>query len=155
MYQKILVPLDGSRRAEAILPYVIELAQGQESSLLLLNVVEPILTTVSPYPSPITFDVEALSEQKNRVEAYLADLASNLIDRGIPTDTLVEQGSIVATTASVAEREDVDLIAIASHGRTGLARAFYGSVAAGLLNRVDRPLLLIRSIDEQVDAAKS
>ena len=47
----------------------------------------------------------------------------------------------------VAEREDADLIAMASHGHTGLARVFYGSVAAGVLNKADRPLLLIRALD--------
>ena len=56
MYKKILVPLDGSRRAEAILPYVIELAHSQDSKVVLLNVVEPMLSTISPYPTPITFD---------------------------------------------------------------------------------------------------
>jgi len=47
------------------------------------------------------------------------------------------------------EREGADLIAMASHGRTGLARVFYGSVAAGILHKVDRPLLLIRSEGEE------
>jgi nucleotide-binding universal stress UspA family protein len=46
---------------------------------------------------------------------------------------------------SAAERNDADLIALASHGRTGLAQVFYGSVAAGVLHRIDRPLLLIRA----------
>jgi nucleotide-binding universal stress UspA family protein len=45
----------------------------------------------------------------------------------------------------VADREQADLIAMASHGRTGLARVFYGSVASGVLNQADRPLLLIRT----------
>ena len=59
--------------------------------------------------------------------------------------SFVEQGPVVGTILNVAEREQVDLIAMASHGRTGLARVFYGSVAAGILQQVDRPLLLIRS----------
>jgi nucleotide-binding universal stress UspA family protein len=54
-------------------------------------------------------------------------------------------GAIVAEIIDAAEREGADLIAMASHGRTGLARVFYGSVAAGVLHRVDRPLLLVRS----------
>ena len=48
----------------------------------------------------------------------------------------------------MAARENADLIAMASHGRTGLGRVFYGSVAAGVLHRADRPLLLIRAQDE-------
>jgi nucleotide-binding universal stress UspA family protein len=57
----------------------------------------------------------------------------------------VGHGSPVDAIIAAAEAETADLVAMASHGRTGLARAFYGSVAAGVLNRVDRPLLMVRS----------
>ena len=62
------------------------------------------------------------------------------------TDICVANGPIVERIIDVAGGEDADLIAIASHGRTGLSRVFYGSVAAGLLHRIDRPLLIIRSV---------
>jgi nucleotide-binding universal stress UspA family protein len=57
----------------------------------------------------------------------------------------VESGNVVETIIRVAAEESADLIAMASHGRGGLSRVFYGSVAAGTLQQVDRPLLLIRS----------
>ncbi|MCB0075487.1 MAG: universal stress protein, partial [Caldilineaceae bacterium] len=60
---------------------------------------------------------------------------------------VVEQGPIVRTILDVAERENADLIAMASHGRSGLARVFYGSVAAGVLQSADRPLLIVRAQD--------
>lgn len=148
MYKKILVPLDGSRRAEAILPHVIELAQSQGSKLILLTVVEPMLSTVSPYPAPVTFDAEVFSQQTKTSETYIKNLASELTDRGIETEGLIEHGRIVNTIINAAERKEVDLIAIASHGRTGMSRALYGSVAAALLYQVDRPLLLIRAVVE-------
>jgi len=56
--------------------------------------------------------------------------------------------TIVDAICETAELEKVDLIAMASHGRTGAARVFYGSVAAGVLHRVDRPLLIIRSRED-------
>ncbi|HUV92071.1 MAG TPA: universal stress protein, partial [Anaerolineales bacterium] len=65
--------------------------------------------------------------------------------KGIQAKSFVEQGPVVKTIINVAEREGVDLIAMASHGRSGLSRVFYGSVAAGVLNQVARPLLLIRA----------
>lgn len=145
MYKKILVPLDGSRRAEAILPHVIELADHLASTVLLLNVVEPIVTNVSPYPTMISFDAEVFTRQTEWAKGYLADCAAELSDRGIHVETIVEHGPVVSSIVEVAKRHDADLIAIASHGRTGLARAFYGSVAAGLLNQADRPMLLIRA----------
>lgn len=58
---------------------------------------------------------------------------------------VVEEGSPARVISEVAERENVDLVAMASHGLSGLARVFYGSVAAGVLHRIDRPLLIIRS----------
>jgi nucleotide-binding universal stress UspA family protein len=58
---------------------------------------------------------------------------------------MVVRGPVVETIINVAEREGADLTAMASHGRTGLERVFYGSVAVGVLHHVDRPLLLVRS----------
>jgi nucleotide-binding universal stress UspA family protein len=63
-------------------------------------------------------------------------------------EVFAEEGPVVRTILDVAQRENVDLIAMASHGRTGLARVYYGSVAAGVLHQVDRPLLLIRAEDD-------
>ena len=57
----------------------------------------------------------------------------------------VSKEMVVKAIIDAAERENADLVAMASHGRSGLSRAFYGSVAAGVLQRIDRPLLLIRS----------
>jgi nucleotide-binding universal stress UspA family protein len=57
----------------------------------------------------------------------------------------VQEGPVVQGIIDAAETENADLIAIASHGRTGLSRIFYGSVTSGILNRIDRPLLIIRS----------
>ena len=64
---------------------------------------------------------------------------------GINSKIHVIYGPLLEGILNIAAQEDVDLIALASHGRGGLARVFYGSVAAGLLHRVDRPLLVIRS----------
>jgi len=81
----------------------------------------------------------------NEVETYLAGIGGEFREMGISTKSLVEEGSIVGTIINVAEKNDVDIIAMASHGRTGLSHVFYGSVAAGVLHRIDRPLLIIRA----------
>jgi nucleotide-binding universal stress UspA family protein len=59
----------------------------------------------------------------------------------------VTHGPTAKKILEMSEQEEADLIAMASHGRTGLARVFYGSVAAGVLHSADRPLLLIRSVE--------
>jgi nucleotide-binding universal stress UspA family protein len=79
--------------------------------------------------------------------AYLDGKQGALQGRGIDVKCLVESGPVVNGILEAAERENADLIAMASHGRTGLGRVFYGSVAAGVLHKADRPLLLVRSAD--------
>ena len=147
MYKKILVPLDGSKRAEAILPHVEGLIEDNGGEVMLLQVIEPhalIVTPVGGYP---LIEQEWLKRETQNAEKYLIALQNKLRLKGISSRKHIAQGPIVEEIINAAEREDADLIAMASHGRTGLSRAFYGSVAAGVLHRIDRPLLIVRSLD--------
>jgi nucleotide-binding universal stress UspA family protein len=91
---------------------------------------------------------EVLDRLAKEANTYLSTLQDQLRAKQIEAKTVIEYGPVVSTLLTIAERENADLIALASHGRTGLARVFYGSVAAGLLNRTDRPLLLIRAHEQ-------
>jgi nucleotide-binding universal stress UspA family protein len=145
MYNTILVPLDASKRAEAILPHVEVLAQKFGARLVLLQVVEPLISPANAGGMAPYYDVELVNRWLAEAKTYLAGLQDNLRTRNIEAKIVVEEGQIVRSILEVAQRDNVDLIALASHGRTGLARVFYGSVAAGILNQADRPLLLIRA----------
>jgi len=145
MYKTILAPLDGSKRAEKILPHVEALAQKFGATLILMQVVDPAITEDAPYDIVPNYDPEQAAQLLEEAKAYLNKLKERCQSKGIETKTVFESGSIVLAIIDVATREQADLIAIASHGRTGLARVFYGSVAAGLLNRTDWPLLIIRA----------
>jgi len=146
MYKKILVPLDGSKRAEAILPHIEELALTFGAQVILLQVIEPhyVYTSFAGYE---TINVEAISREAktHRVELYLSALVEEFREKGIIAKSIIEYESVAHTIMKIAEHEEVDLIAMASHGRTGLARVFYGSVAASLIHLVDRPLLIVRA----------
>jgi nucleotide-binding universal stress UspA family protein len=151
MYEKILVPLDGSKRAEMIRPHVRELASRFQATVILLMVIEHI------YAGPvgeafIGLDEKGFDEKlddgefyPDRSEVYLDGIASKFRNKGIACKTLVAHGPVVEKIIEAATAEDVDLIAMTSHGYGGLTRIFYGSVAAGILNRVDRPLFIVRS----------
>jgi len=145
MYNSILVPLDGSKRAEAILPHVENLAQRYNAKVTFLQVVEPTPVVVGPEAAYMTLHQHELTERTKQAELYLAARQGEFHEKGIETQTRVVYGPVVGAIIDAAEDEDVDLIALASHGRSGLSRVFYGSVAAGVLHRVDRPLLLVRS----------
>jgi nucleotide-binding universal stress UspA family protein len=143
MYNKILVPLDGSKRAEAILPHVEYLARCHKAKVVFLQVIEPrplIVDGVSVGPDLVEYE-----EHHKTAQAYMNNRQNKFREHGIETKIILVSGPVVEEIINAAEREEIDLIAMASHGRTGLARVFYGSVAAGLLHRIDRPLLLIRS----------
>ena len=144
MYHKILVPLDGSKRAEKILPHVEELASRYKARVLFLQVVE-YKTITTPEGAFINLSEQEFEQAQKLAEAYLSGIQGEFREKNIESRTRVLYGPVVEGILNIAAQEDVDLIALASHGRGGLARVFYGSVAAGLLQRVDRPMLIIRS----------
>lgn len=144
MYQTILVPLDGSKRAERILKHAEELARCFNAKIIFLQVV-----TV---PNLVGFDASGillyhhnLELQAKQAESYLNSLKGEFREKGIEAKTCVVGGPVVEQIIDCALRENADLVAMSSHGRTGLSRAFYGSITAGVLNLIDRPLLIIRS----------
>lgn len=159
MYKKILVPLDGSQRAEAILPHVIEIAKSSDATVVLMSVLDPSMLNVelvSPFASA-TFNRfhDGLSALWEESREYLRETQKALWEHKLDVETRLEYGAVVDTIARMAEEDDVDLIAIASHGRSGLGHLFYGSVASGVLNRLDRPMLVIKSRSIQPDADPS
>lgn len=141
MYQTILVPLDGSTRAESILPYVENQALQFKSKVIFLQVWtvhEAIISHANDY-------ILDYNQKKEAISKYLASIQAGFQKKGIESICFVEMGDAVETILSVAQRENADLIAIASHGRSGLSRVFYGSVAAGIMQKIDRPMLVIRT----------
>lgn len=144
MYRTILVPLDGSERAEAIIPHVENLARHQNAKVVLTQVIEPVSRSfvLDPdAPPKYKFNTAAADTAKN----YLAKLQKQFEDQGIDTETLLMWGPAVEGIIHAANEVKAELIALTNQGRTGLAQVFYGSVASGMLNQVRRPLLLVRS----------
>jgi len=144
MYRKILVPLDGSKRAEKILPHVEELAIRYKAKIIFMQVVE-YKTVPTPEGAFINLTDEEFDQAKIQAETHLSGIQGEFREKNIESQFRVTYGPVVEGIIKIAAQEGVDLIALASHGRSGVSRVFYGSVAAGLLHRVDRPLLIIRS----------
>lgn len=140
--RRMVVPLDGSPLAEAVLGQVRVLAAARGTEVLLLRVVEP--------PVPLEVDGEGyLSLPKRDAELaeaqrYLERVAGQLRAEGVAVTTRVLLDQAVPTILAVAADYRADLIAMATHGRGGLARLVLGSVAAGVLHRACTPLLLVR-----------
>ncbi|MBP9500856.1 MAG: universal stress protein [Candidatus Promineofilum sp.] len=149
MYQTILVPLDGSELAESVLPHVEGLAMLFKSAVVLLHVMElPHLVGLPKgdiYDSLPQMTPAEVNDQMGEARHYLDRVVEHMDKKGIVARGLVEYGPVVTTIMRVARQLEVDLIAMASHGRGGLTDVYYGSVAGGVLQRIDRPLLIVRA----------
>ena len=145
MYNTILVPLDRSKRAEVILQHVESLALKYKAKVVFMKVIDVPPLKIGYSRKALEQYRKDLEVQEKRDGEYLADMQRDFMEKGINAATHLTQGPVVEEIINTAEQESADLIAIASHGRGGLSRSFYGSVSAALLQRIDRPLLLIRS----------
>ena len=147
MYKSILVPLDGSYRAEKILPHVKKMAQCTGARVILMQVVVPVYYMMDPQVTYVNINMEETQWRLDEAKTYLEQITQEFSEKSIQVDIRVEQGPIVETIIEIAQETDASMIALASHGRSGLGQVFYGSVTAGILQRVDRPLLVVRSRD--------
>jgi len=149
MYQTILVPLDGSKRAEAILGHVEHLVKNNNATVILLKVEEE--TILLGHDEVIDVD-KYRKKYEERIElskAYLETLKNSFSEKGINAVTQIAYGSVVRAILNAASETNSNLIALATHGFGGLAKVSYGSVAAGLLQAAEIPILLIRSCSDK------
>ena len=148
MYRTILVPLDGSQRAEKILSHVEHIAKRNQAKVVFLKVEEePVMLDRDEVIDYERYHAR-FEEQKERSRSYLAALQSRFKELGIPADFRLAYGSVVKSILTTATDTGADLLAIATHGWSGLAWVSYGSVAAGVLQATELPILLIQSRGE-------
>ena len=145
MYKTILVPLDGSKRAEAVLPHAEEMAIRYGAEIIFLRVEELYAMLEWDEVVDLAKCHEKFDTRKKESESYLAQLKTEFRDKGVQADARVVHGPVVKSILTAAEEMDVDIIVMASHGLSGWPRTFYGSVTAGVLQKIDRPLLIIRT----------
>lgn len=144
MYHSILVPLDGSEMAESILDHVHDLARMDQAKVTLLQVEEAPLMLGRDEVIDTNAYKKHLKKRKKRVKSYLLNLVENLRESGIEAHYKIGYGPVIKSIMDIAEEEKADLIAMATHGFVGLSRSIYGSVAAGLVQRVHCPILITR-----------
>jgi nucleotide-binding universal stress UspA family protein len=139
----ILVPLDGSPLAELALREALVLAQLPESKVFLLHVVAPIEDVITDG------EVIAVDQQweNKRIYAlkYLQGICSRPEWKNVKTQTAVEMGIPVEVILDFARKHKIDWIVMSTHGRTGINRWVYGSVATKVLEAADRTVVLVRA----------
>ena len=166
--RKVLIPMDGSELSRHILDHVQRLLAPSECELLLLRVAEPPegRTAFPPRPVSLTWteplydsreDIELAQHPlyasqswqniRSAIEAEMLDQVHTLKDAGYTVKVLVRFGDPAREIVDAAAREHADLVAMATHGRTGLGRMLLGSVTEQVLRSLETPLLIIRPFE--------
>lgn len=152
MSYNILVCLDGSPLAEQILPYATAQAERFGGHMVLLQVVGTPKAIYAPgiEAVPIAVPLDQVPREEATAREYLERLAQPLRQVGIDVECLTLVGSPGESIVRYAEEQDFHLVALATHGRSGLGRLVFGSVADHVIRNSRRPILLIKPIDGDV-----
>ena len=148
MYKRALVPLDGSSVAETIIPFIVDIAGPLDMEVVLLRVVEPMTPVVIEGSRQI--ELEDVEARRTDAEEYLAPIAVELRNKAVRVESRVRRGNPTEEIVAAARETGADLIAMSTHGRGGLGRLVFGSVAQAVLRHVDMPVLLMRVTEAQV-----
>ena len=150
MYKRALVPLDGSMIAEAIVPFILEIAGPLDMEVVLLRVAVPAPPVLFEGASQVI--VDDVDKLRSEAEEYLASIATALRARGVRVTIHVRVGDAVSQILAGAHEADADLIAMTTHGRGGLGRLVFGSIAEAVLRQAEIPVFLMRQTKAQVAA---
>jgi nucleotide-binding universal stress UspA family protein len=148
MYKKVLVPLDGSELAECVLPHVETIAAGcGTEAVIFLRVVEPVVIPSAYFGAD--FSGEELTRLNNEHQTAAKEYIDKLIARtrydGVKVEGKTAAGRAAEVIADFAKDNGIDLITIATHGRSGVSRWVWGSVAERVLRSSCVPVLMIRA----------
>ncbi len=147
MYQNILVPLDGSKLAECVLPHVEALTRGFKAKVTFLRVIEPRCPKAEDagdydFPEEVVRRIE--SKNRDEAQGYLKKVMAAGPYDDARIESVILSGDVVETMMEYIARNHVDLIVMATHGLSGLSRWVWGSVADRILRSAGVPVLIVR-----------
>ncbi len=151
MFERVLVPLDGSKVGEAALPVieklVTKLPPETNIEITLLGVITLLRhwVVVGEASAPVSYTEEELDLIKQRVSNYLERTAESLRGKGITVRAVVSSGNASEEILKTADEINADLIAMSTHGRSGLRRMAFGSITDKVLRGAGRPVLMVRA----------
>lgn len=148
MYKRAVVALDGSPVAEAIVPFILEVAGPLDMEVVLVRVNRPVPPEVIEGSRHVV--VEDPEVSRIDAEEYLAPIAIELRGKGVRVRTQVRRGQPAEEIVAAARESGADLIAMTTHGRSGLGRLLFGSVAEQVLRESRLPVFLMRVTEAQV-----
>jgi Universal stress protein UspA and related nucleotide-binding proteins len=148
--RRILLPTDFSGCANYALPYAAAIARAVDATVVCVNVVEPIVPAVGYTGMVEAMPIAEMSEQmEDSAERELPDVMRCDELRGLKVEEVIGHGDAAAEIVRVADEQDVDLIVISSHGRTGLGRIIFGSTAEAVVRHARCPVLVVKPPPEE------
>jgi nucleotide-binding universal stress UspA family protein len=154
MFKRLLVPLDGSRFASRALRYAAEVAQRFGAEVILIQVIKPATPVidagapvgVSPAAAEIVLQAALEADKRNaaRARRYLSGKVRAIRSRRIRSSYHVLMGEAARSIMEFSEKENIDLVVMTTHGKSGLRRALMGSVADVVIRESGKPVLVIR-----------
>lgn len=146
MYKKILVPLDGSQLAECVIPHIEAIAKSLDGEVELISVIEPVEIPTRGKIALSDDDLKAInSEVKKEAHKYLNTVAARLKRSNIKAHPVILTGKPAESLIEYTENNDVDLLIMATHGRSGITKWFWGSIAEKVLRAINVPVLLVKT----------
>jgi nucleotide-binding universal stress UspA family protein len=146
MFQRILIPYDGSERSRQAIPIAARLARAHNGVVLLLQVTPPLIEDVWQMDTPLLMPQESWQAEQADITAELKAIASCEELQGIPIETTIvgREGSTAKTILEIARSWHADLIILCSHGRTGFTRWVLGSIVDTIVRQSPIPTLILR-----------
>ena len=143
-YRHILVPLDGSPLAEVALAHALALARACGAEVTLLNSVSPMDEVMVSEGEPV-FLADLWKARQQAAQTYLDSVSQRPEWRELKTHRIVENAPAAEAIVDHARKHAVDVIVMATHGRSGFRRWVFGGVAEKVLRGADRPVLMVRA----------
>jgi len=142
---KILVTLDGSQFSEAIIPHVEKLAKSMNSEVTLLRVIESAkLPQLAAYSDREKYEKDFMAKMEREAERYLDKKRTALESKGVKVNSVFLTGKPVETILQYSEEKSANLVALTTHGFSGISKWAYGSVASKIIEGSPKPILLVR-----------
>ncbi|MGZ5435246.1 MAG: universal stress protein [Pyrinomonadaceae bacterium] len=148
--KKILLPTDFSGCANYALPYAAAIARATKAKIICVHVVEPVVPAVGYTGLVDPMPIADISEQlEDSAERQLPKLAECEECTGLKVEEVIVHGDAAAEIVRVASEQEVDLIVISSHGRTGFGRIIFGSTAESVVRHASCPVLVVKPPPEE------
>ena len=152
MYKRALVPLDGSFMAERVLPFIVQIAGPLDLEVVLVRAVPPI---VPAFEGAAYYGGDDVAARLAEAREYLAALAADLRGRGVRATTIARHGEPVREIVAAAREHEADMIAMTTHGRSGVRRLLFGSVAEAVLREAEIPVFMLRDTESPASGVRA